>query len=119
MPSWIGFVIGGVGLLNTLLIGVLVIGRWTQKVEAPVTLALLSRDIADLTKEIQALREVFDRRYVGLEGRHNTDHEKLRMLLTDKAVNDVRMSEMRRDLDEVRRRCGILNPSPHEAIDGV
>ena len=116
MPSWL---IPALSLLvNTLLIGALMLGRWSQKVETPPeSIALLSKDIQNLTKEIERLSGVFDRRYVTLEGRHNTDHEKLRQLLTDKAVNDEKMFDMRRDIDECRRKCGILHPAPKGTSD--
>ena len=105
MDKWVGLAVGIIGLLNILLL----IGRWTQKVESPVTITLLGQDIKGLIKEIGALRDVFDHRYTGLEGRYVVDHDRLRLLLIDKAVIDQKLAELRNDLDQVRVRCGILN----------
>lgn len=117
MPSWLVIVLGVFGPLNTLLLALFLVARWSQKVESPVAMELLSRDIQNLTKEIERLSAVFDRRYTGLEGRHNTDHEKLRQMEKDKAVTDSQMADMRRDLDEVRRKCGILHTPTNGATD--
>jgi hypothetical protein len=77
-------------LLGFAVIGwVLAIGRWTHKVESPVTLAMLARDLehlgGDMRKDIAGLRSVFETGYTDLTGRYSSDHLYIRELLDWKA----------------------------------
>ena len=118
LDKWLMVAFAFIGCANIVATSLLVIGRWSKRVEHPVTLQKLSWDIEQIGKEIKELRAMIDGRYSTLEQRQNADHVLIRELRTWKAEFLVEwtlrlkqsledFSELRTDVETLKARSGM------------